>query len=250
MWFRKHRKLRAPDLGAPGESSPEGRTEALIRALAAQVSSPAARERMKSSIEKFIALKPHQQDGELPVMLLMIEEALAGKLGGLRIARTEIRRFVEKHFRSLLAFPDFALIFAPPREQETLLCRQFLIKVLDKVFEFLGAAGGDRIAALSNWLRAAPSNLPPPRLVGTGPVSGASEGVALFTALSHELHEYLDAKVGQQRANAFFESGYQEIFARFGKLDTFSVLVKVRREEPLQSVAVHENPLKKASSAA
>ena len=87
-------------------------------------------------------------------------------------------------------------------------------------------------------------------MIGSGPLSGASEGVALFTALSHELHEYLDAKVGAQRANAFFETAYQEIFARFGKLDTFSVLVKVRREEPHQSVAAHGRPLEKASSAA
>ena len=74
--------------------------------------------------------------------------------------------------------------------------------------------------------------------------------MALFIALSHELHEFLDAKVGEQRASAFFESAYQETFAPFGKLETFSVLVKVRREEPLQSVAMHEDRLQKASSAA
>jgi signal transduction histidine kinase len=232
VWFRKVRSLPAPDSSGTG---PLNAGAGLVHYLAGLLPEASAGERIESLRRHFTALSHREQERELPAVYLTLEDALA-ETGKFRSARDELGKAIAAHFPSLLAQPDFALIFAPAGEQEFLLCRRLLLGTLRRALAVLGAAGSDRLGSLAAWLEAAPdTTLPAPFVAAPVMPTRHSEWVALFFRLARDLYAYLERRLGDERARSFYERSYNEVADAYLRLETFPVVVNLLPEKLVDS---------------
>jgi signal transduction histidine kinase len=232
VWFRKRFKIALPN-GAAGDgqrSIPE-----LVRYLEGLLAPRGAKEPLKARLDKFKMLSAARQAHDLPALYLQLEQEIV-EAAASGEARAELQHVVAKQFAAVQSLPDFALVFAPPSRQELLLCRRLLAATLAHATALLGAAGNDFLGALASWVEAAPDpSAPVPFNLAAMPPRSDSEWVTLFFRFARELYLYLETKLGDARARAFYERGYNEVADRYAALETFPVLVNLLPEKLLDS---------------
>jgi signal transduction histidine kinase len=233
VWFARRFRLPRPAGSDASAALPVAFVSHLAQALGPQPGSEA----LRHALARFAVLPPAQQERELPSLYLRLEAEIAGATQTAPAAvRAEARRLLAAHFAPLLSRPDLALVFAPLGEQERRLCQRLLAAALAEAEQLLGAAGADFLHSLGAWIAAVPAARPPVpfELRATIPTRD-SEWVALFYRLARQLFLYLENKLGESCARSFFERGYDDIARRYGRLDTFPVVVHLLPERLLDS---------------
>ena len=233
MWFLRRFRLPRPEGPAGNTALAAGFIHHLEDALA---TSPASAE-LQSALERFHVLSSAEQDRDLVPVYLQLERHIAdGTAVTLNQVRAEARRTLATHFAPLLLSPGFALVFAPPAEQERRLCQCLLADALAQATRLLGAAGGDFLRSLTAWIDAVPAaRLPVPFDLRSTIPTRDSEWVALFYRLARQLFLYLADKLGENCARSFFERAYDDVTRQYGCLDTFPVVVHLLPERLLDS---------------
>jgi len=224
--WRRWRPFRIP---VPESKPPDAQQAcaALVHYLETLLAPHGVPESLQAQLARFKVLPPTRQRAELPAVYLALARAVVDAAAP-RVTPAHLQRAVEEHFAPLLAWPDFALIFARPERQEFLLCRRLLLGVANHATALLGAAGKDFLAGLAAWLTAAPeAPAPVPFDLAPEPPRSEREWVLLFFRLARDLHAYLETKLGEIRARAFFEQGYDEVAAGYSGLDAFPVVVNL-----------------------
>lgn len=231
MWFRRRLKLSGPN-GATAD----GAGTDFVRYLEGILPTTAATAAIRARLRRLKALPPAERDKGLPALYLLIERAVAGAGDDAAQARAALRRTVAKRFAPLLRLPDFALILAPVRRQEVLLCRRLIAGVIEHALALPETADDDFLRALATWIEAVPDAAPPPPFdFGYVPPTRDSEWVALFFRLARELYQDLKTKLGEASARSFFERSYNGVSAQYASLETFPVVVNLLPETLLDS---------------
>ncbi|MEE9588819.1 MAG: EAL domain-containing protein, partial [Hyphomicrobiaceae bacterium] len=119
------------------------------------------------------------------------------------------------------------LVFEPDDSQKIILCRDFLISVLNRVYDLLGNTQDQTVKLAIDWLH----NLPD--IVGETPPFGlvlergrAEENIStIFPLLRNKIETLLVSTLGDATADRIFHRAYDEFAAQFVGLDTFPALV-------------------------
>ncbi|WP_103070658.1 PAS domain-containing hybrid sensor histidine kinase/response regulator [Aquimarina sediminis] len=148
-WFQKITRPKKADL--PKNQEEQVITD-LIDFLWKEIDIPANASHLKSKIKAFKSLSFERQIEILPELYLFLEEFITEKNILRRPGKQFIRDKVTSKFPSLLKYKSFKLIFDPLKEQELILCKVFLSKVMEKSSELIGSYNDPRIMEITKYL--------------------------------------------------------------------------------------------------
>lgn len=249
MMFRQLITFFRPRRDSVREDVPE--EVQLIRMLAGQISIPAKAGHVLEEIETFARLDPGRRRSELPRIYLLLEQYLTNVDPVRTLTRPQLRNLACSNFRELTQEGGFGVVFEPSERQEILLCRSFLLGVLDRAMHVLGA--GAKLAAIRSWIERAPNPTAaenPPFLLdeerpdGERPAAEPpKDWIAAFIKVSPLIFEQLHVGLGEATAR-IYDGAYAELARRYGGLETFPIVVRLLPDglldaERIQSVARH-----------
>jgi PAS domain S-box-containing protein len=228
--------------------------------LAGQISIPSKAGLVLESVEAFIRLDPKVRIQELPRIYLLLEQYLTDLDPVRTLTRADLRERTRSTFSGLTDEPSFRIVFESPERQELLLCRSFLLEVLDRGMHVLGE--GSRLSAVKAWIRQAPvpaTGTSPLAPFAGEPSSSSMKGfrgpadlprpandtewMAALVAASPNIFEQLHVGLGEATAR-IYDGAYTEMANRYGGLETFPTVVRLLPDglldaERIQSVARH-----------
>ena len=187
-----------------------------------------ASEDYRKAHARFKALADAERGFELTPLYLLWERDLSTSGHAKQVVRAEMLHALKESFPSLLAMPDFALIFSRTREQERLLCQTVLTSALNHAASLFKTTSEENLAPLLAWIKAVPDPpAPVPLNLRTTIPSHNSEWMAFFFRLARELYLSWETKFGERPARDCFEKAFDEIWHRYALLDTFPVVVNL-----------------------
>ncbi|WP_062059511.1 hybrid sensor histidine kinase/response regulator [Aquimarina longa] len=148
-WLKKITPLKKTTLPKNQE---EQEVNELIDFLWKKIDSAANTSNLKSKIQTFKDLNFIKKIERLPELYLLLETFITEKNIVKRESKQSIQnQVVEKH-NSLLQYKNFKLIFDPLKEQELILCKIFLSKILTKSSELIGTYNDQKIIIILKYL--------------------------------------------------------------------------------------------------
>ncbi len=206
--------------------------EALVADLEGLVATPELSPPMRAAVGRFRQAGPAEQRATLPTLYLLFEHYLSEVDPVRTVPRPTLRARVEARFGPLLADPAFGLLFEPEARQEGLLCRRFLLDVIDRAGGLAGAGGEGLIPRTRAWLEAMDPEAESP-LGGGGLVEVNGDGLVLaLIEAGCRLFAHLEGRLGEA-AERVYEVVYAALAERYVGLDTFPVVVRLLPERML-----------------
>lgn len=222
--------------------SPEVR---LVRFLAEQVSLPKRAGGAMSSVDAFFKLDRARQQRELPHVYLILEQYLTEVDPVRRLSRSQVRESVRSEFPELIWGGPLALVFEPPDRQEILLCREFLLAVLERTLQVLGGDANSPLRIARQWLQTAPDNVdePVPFDAADGVPADPAAWIETMVGIARGLHRVLDRSMGQG-SDRIYDASYASVAHPYGGLESFPVVIRLLPEglldeQRIQSLSRH-----------
>ena len=211
--------------------------------LARQISIPQKARPVLQSVETFVAMDPAGRRSELPRMYLLLEQYLTDIDPVRKLSRQHLRDLTSAQYPDLVRESPFSVVFEPADRQELLLCRDFLLDVLGRAINIVGA--GSNLASMSRWIARAPApaSAPAPLAPGEEPPRTDAQWTASLTDLAQSLYTQLRVGLGEA-TGGIYNAAYSALAHRYAGLETFPIVIRLLPdglldEERIQSVARH-----------
>ncbi len=219
--------LLQPEAKRPEPDTSSSPVLALVDFLESIVISANQNSPLLKDLAQFRKFEVDEQEKELPALYLVIEQYIAEIESHTRYNRNRLRAEIRTKFPETLKLQRFGLIFAPDDRQRVILCRDFLISVLERIYDLLGNTQDQTIEVTIDWLRKLPDVVASPLPFGLSSEKSDSEFSihATFSQLRHKIENLLLTTLGDAAAERIFQRTYKEYAAQFIGLDTFPALV-------------------------
>jgi PAS domain S-box-containing protein len=215
----------------------------LVQTLARQISIPQKAGPVLEAVELFGELDDEARRSELPRVYLLVEQYLTDVDPVRTLTRAHLRDNVRTQFPELIREAPFSIVFETTERQELLLCRHFLLDVLDRAIHVLGR--GSTLSAARQWIRHAP-DLPPlaaPLDLDIEPPGTDAAWIAALTTLAQSLYQQLRVGLGEATVG-IYDAAYAALAHGYAGLETFPIVVRLLPdglldEQRIQSLARH-----------
>ncbi|HEX6958151.1 MAG TPA: ATP-binding protein [Ferrovibrio sp.] len=208
----------------PARSIPvEAEIEALLIDLSLRLPATAVAE-LRPEIDALRTLDPKERLRRLPALFCRVEDVLADRTDEPRGFRAQFRKQTARRWPALAGTEEMALPLLDPDHQEAALLRYFLQSAVDQLRPVLGAAGGDRLGALRDWLNDGLERKKPCPFVAPPPGERALHDTEILQQCSQALYAWAHQLLGA-RARAAYEDSYRLTARRFGAIDSFPILL-------------------------
>ncbi len=178
-------------------------------------------------------MNSRDQKQRLTQTYLFIEKYLTDINSEFKKSKHHLRELIRVQYPRLLEIPSFAILFEPEDVQEFLLCRQYLLMVLDSVSDLLGSSGSQSVqevkAAIENLTHQKETD---PGASGSEP-DEVKEATDTLRVHGERIFDILKSKIGEDAALRKFESSYQQMAPVYINLDSFQVIVSMLPEQLL-----------------
>lgn len=181
------------------------------------------------SSKVYLKLKPAQRIKQLPFIYLTFEQYITDVESEHTITKVRFRRRVREQFQFLLEIPEFTLIFESKTQQQILLCREFIKKMLQNAIENVGDAQEGFFKKLESWVNVIPN------IEG---IDSSFLGIEVSDIPSIDWIELLEKTTGlvfSKLENQFglgwtkliFEKAYNSTAKSYSLLDTFPIVISL-----------------------
>jgi hypothetical protein len=185
---------------------------------------------LKSQVSEFETSSAINQVKQLPRIYLTLEQIIVD-ITGKEPDRSQLRKDVRLNYPSLLREEAFSLIFSPKTNQEILLCKQFLLTLLEEARPIMGNA----LDSAGNWIKNMPDRaaLPLPLgLEGNLPLRHEA-WIGFVRKLSREIYENLTKALGKTASKNIFEKSYKSLAEIYLGLEAFPAVIFMLPEDLL-----------------
>ncbi|MEW7292754.1 PAS domain-containing hybrid sensor histidine kinase/response regulator [Aquimarina sp. 2304DJ70-9] len=124
----------------------------LIDFLWNKIDTPSNATNLKTKIKVFKGSTLNKKIKALPELYLLLEEFITEKNTVSRLNKQSIHDLIFLKYSSLFKYTNFRLIFEPLKKQELILCRVFLMQVLEKSSELIGSYSDPKIIKIKKYL--------------------------------------------------------------------------------------------------
>ncbi|TPN84810.1 PAS domain-containing hybrid sensor histidine kinase/response regulator [Aquimarina algicola] len=148
-WFHK---IISPKITFPPKKHEEQEIIDLIDFLIRKIDKQSITINLNHRIKEFQSASLAKKISLLPQTYLVLEELIIEKNYTKHISKNSIRDNVSNKFQHLFKYKSFKLIFNPLNEQELILCKSFLINILQKSSELIGDYNDNQILVIKKQL--------------------------------------------------------------------------------------------------
>ncbi|WP_103867280.1 PAS domain-containing hybrid sensor histidine kinase/response regulator [Aquimarina sp. I32.4] len=219
-WLKKIKPLKKQSFA---ENSDEQQIIDLIDFLWKEVDSPNNIPAIKAKIKAFKTLSYSKKVKSLPELYLCLEEHITEKNTVKQSDIFFLRNQVTEKYSSLLQYKSFKLIFDPIKEQELILCKVFLSKVLKKSSELIGHHNDPIIIKIKSYLDT-PYNFTT--------IDVIKERKKLLD-FSNQIFLKIKNSIGINAITNIYLIIYKKHFQSYHLLDSFTAILNVIPEEIL-----------------
>lgn len=209
---------------------------ALFSYLKEHVSSSSDSHTALVTISNFLKMNARDQKQRLTQTYLFIEKYLTDIDKEFKKPKHHLRELIRIQYPRLLEIPSFSILFEPEEVQEFLLCKQYLLKVLDNSSDLLGSSGSQSIQEIKTALEDLRIDQQPKSSVtaSTDPKLGeVKELMNKLRLYGEHIYHIFRSKMGEDAALRKFESSYQQMAPIYINLDSFQVIVSILPEQLL-----------------
>lgn len=219
------------------EDSPE---IGLIRFLSEQISVPQRAGAAMNAVSNFFKLDRTRQQHELPHVYLLLEQYLTEVDPVRRVSQAQLRERVRAQFPAAVASGPLALVFESPARQEILLCREFLLAVLDRTIQVLGGDSKSPLRVAKNWLETVPDQAtePVPFEASDRIPTDPGAWVETMIGIARGLHDVLDRSLGEG-SDRIYDASYSGVAHQYSGLESFPVVIRLLPEDLLDEQRIH-----------
>ncbi len=148
-WFKR---ITAAKKTNPKKSQEEQKIIDLIDFLWKEIDISKNTSNLKIKVNAFREFSYVKKVEFLPELYLFLEEYITEKNAIRRPSKQFVRNQIIERYNSLFKHISFKLIFDPLKEQELILCKVFLSKVLEKSSELIGSYNDSKIIYIKKYL--------------------------------------------------------------------------------------------------
>ena len=184
---------------------------------------------MATRVGKFARLSQDKQQKQLPETYLLIEQYVT-ELGDEQLhTRADIRERVKEKYPAIADLKLMKVIFLEPDQQPIAISRIFILSVIEKGYNLLGATGDKMLIALKDWIENVPERgyTPIPFRVADELPTNYDDWYQLVFEISHRLYANLESKFGEEFTRKIYENSYSDIANHYKGLEEFSMMIKL-----------------------
>ncbi len=194
----------------------------LVDFLWKKIDTPGSAHNLKNRIAVFKELSLEKKIKAIPELYLLLEHHIVEK-NNIKSDQHYIRGYIIEKCKSLFKYNNFKLIFNPLEEQELILCKVFLSKVLEKSSELVGTFNDPKIMEIKEYLDTS---------YNFGDIDLIKERKNLLE-FSNQIYLRIKNSLGINAITNIYVLVYKEHFQSYQLLDSFTATLNVIPEEIL-----------------
>ncbi len=175
---------------------------------------------LKDKKEAFNQLPYLEKINSLPEIYLLLEASITKKSRTHQFTEKTIRNIICVDYPNIITLPNFSLLFQELKDQELILCKIFLIKVLEKASEAIGTFNDIEILRIKKYLYTPISQS----------INIIRERKELLESSSLIFHKIKNS-LGENAITNIYLIVYQQHFQSYHLLDSFTATLNVIPEE-------------------
>ncbi|RZT00378.1 PAS domain-containing hybrid sensor histidine kinase/response regulator [Aquimarina brevivitae] len=211
------------------QSSDEKVISDLIHFLWKEIEFPISDSSLKSKIKTFEKSSITRKIESLPEIYLLLEQQITERNSVTKLSQQQLRDTIQEKYPALLNFAHFKLIFQSLKEQELMLCKLFLSRVLDKSIELIGSDVSQEILNIKNSLQ---------RNYDINRLDLINERKKLLD-YSTTIYAVFKNQIGINAITNIYLLIYKQHFQSYNLLESFTATLNVIPEEILAKDLIH-----------
>lgn len=184
---------------------------------------------LTAKVVAFTKQSAEKQVDQLPQTYLLVEQYVTDLNHKTPISKVELRKDIIEKFPFATEIDSLAIVLKDRSAQPIELSKIFILSVLERSYELLGAAGDKMLISLRQWIESLPEKayLPIPFQLDDKLPKTAEKWYDLLFDISHELFSNLEGKFSESFTRKIYDKSYDEIARQYQALDDFPMMIRL-----------------------